>query len=238
MNLSIKHPDVGEISEISYISSVSFVINDILEETPVEKIIELMEKHPDFGSAMSGPYTLLSRAAEKGNITVLNAILERADDKALNFASRDGVTALFFTVHQIALKEVQPSNVVISDKVTLVPEMLCKAGADVNLANRHGFGSSAVGKTPADVTPIWVAAEQTSNIALIKLFIEYGAIIDLKKLSEKGIKQIREAIQEMFPAYKILYEAMLSQDSNFHRETTPIDITRYIISMWSRSKLF
>lgn len=209
-----------------------FVEYRIDKKTSIETFNKMVEKALcDYDSDCNynaSDYTLgsyyndhnaLSRAAQKGNLPLIVHIVEIGGKNLLNIGNRHGATPLLFCIYQAALlirvRNIQgPQWNWVSKKAELiVPTKLCALGTDLNLTNTHGWKDYFVGNIPAGVTPLWMAAEKTSNLNLVKMLISYGAMVDYSLLSAHGEEMMAKATEELFHENKGILLAYMDPKS-------------------------
>jgi hypothetical protein len=114
-------------------------------------------------------WNALGAAALKGNIELNCHIVKIGGHHLLSLGNGNGWTPLYCAAYC--------ENTEVG---FLAAKELMRLGSDVNLATSCWSGDSLRGDTPRGATPLWVAAQKTKNLKVIKLLLKNGAIIPPK----------------------------------------------------------
>lgn len=193
----------------------NFITNIEMDTTP-EVFDSWLKANPEYKLEHSYTcYTALSRAAEQLNTKLIKHIIEIGNKNIINTAYKTVESPLILSIYKTAVEENHYSLVLYNAHIDIT-KLLCDLGADVNKTNLSEIGDSTIGNIPEGSTPLWIAAEKTSNRTLIEMFINMGAIVGNNPLSLEGSRKVKEIKDRLFAQCKQLYLAKIDPQSNFN----------------------
>jgi hypothetical protein len=177
------------------------LLKDINEKTTVQEFDKLLARHPKYKIEYCGlsVYThALSRAAAIGNTNLVYHIVKNLNGQhLLNLGSgRDeGWTPLYFA-----------GNCSNPKRGYKASKMLLALGADPNIASTPLSLSSSF--FPGHSTPLYIAAEKTKNLPLVKLLLLHGAVVHpaLSRAGEAVLARAKLELVEKSKRLKALLE--------------------------------
>jgi ankyrin repeat protein len=199
----------------------AFFLAHLEEDTSTQWFDNNRNRRPNYKlESCFGYLNALGFAAEKGNLPLIHHLVKIGGQDLLNMGNGAGASALFQCV--ISSVKTEMGSKIVSKKAHFIcPSLLCELGADVNLATSKKWNSFSVGSTPERVTALWVAAEKTTRLDLVKMLLCYGG--DEKvcgQLSEKGKAMISKAKNEIhndiFNENKELLKVWSDSECAFH----------------------
>lgn len=209
-------PDYSLLSTELENDLIICILNPTSTFGTLQKEIEIIQKsHPNFHlETQFSNRTLTATAIEAMNKNILIELVKHSFH-LLNLG-RDGFTPLCDSILEIPIQQQNPmfkgQNIEIPYLTIEIPYLLCKLGADVNLAvskdNCIPKYHSTLYSTdiPQGATPLWLAAEKTSNLELVCTLLLCRGIAHLD-FSPHAEAMISEATDILFADYGLLFKA-------------------------------
>lgn len=200
------------------------VINFIKEDTQPEEFEDKIKKFPTYTYEKGGRcgWNALGMAAMVGNLHLAKHLVMKGGNHLLNLGNSYGVTPLFCSM-----------DCTNKDKGFLVAKELIVLGANINIATTAPFGSSK-GRFPKGATPLWIAAEKTKSLDLVKLLIKHGADDSSPKFSMEGkalILLARKQLEEEKTIKRLFLAAIFKKDNDGSVvKTLPYELIKEILS--------